>query len=54
MESDGRNRLVLDVLVSPELERWLMGFGPDAEVVSPGWLRDFFRERTVKLAEVYR
>ena len=53
-EPDGRHRLVLHLLVSPEVEQWLMGFGPDAEVVRPAWLRDVFRERATQMVERYR
>lgn len=53
-EPDGRHRLVLDLLVSPEVEQWLLGFGPDAEVVAPDGLRDTLRRRAEAMAARYR
>jgi predicted DNA-binding transcriptional regulator YafY len=52
-EPDGRQRLQLDIRISKEVEQWLLGFGPDAEVIAPGWLRARMRENVAQMAERY-
>jgi hypothetical protein len=39
--------------VCPELEAWILGFGEQAEVISPANLRDRVRERLAAASEVY-
>jgi predicted DNA-binding transcriptional regulator YafY len=45
---DGGLRLTLDVADGSELERWVLGFGPDVVVLEPRWLAD--RVRRLHLA----
>ncbi|RZO54166.1 MAG: WYL domain-containing protein [Sandaracinaceae bacterium] len=42
------------VRVCDELKMWIQGFGPDAEVVEPEWLRTELGERALALATRYR
>lgn len=37
----------------PEFERWILGFGPDAEVISPPWLREAIAARATAMARRY-
>ena len=41
--SDGRLELSLRVADTLEVRRWILGYGPDAEVVEPGALREVLR-----------
>ena len=40
---DKRLEMTLKVGDTPDIRRWLLGFGPDAEVVEPGALREALR-----------
>ena len=42
---DGGVQLTLDVAAPEELERWLLGFAADVEVIEPTWLAELLRER---------
>jgi predicted DNA-binding transcriptional regulator YafY len=44
-EEDGRSILELKVPVTPEVVSWIIGWGPDLEVLSPLSLRTQVRER---------
>ena len=44
----------LNVRMCPEVERWILGFGEDAEVVGPASLRKKIAERATALAARYR
>ena len=44
----------LVVRVCPELERWVLGFGDEAEVISPPELRDKIARRSERLVRLYR
>jgi predicted DNA-binding transcriptional regulator YafY len=46
--------LELHVRTCPELERLILGFGPDAEVLSPPDLRDRIAQKAEELATRYR
>lgn len=50
---DGRVELRLRLGALPEIERWVLGWGPAAEVVGPPELRVRVREAVVTLAELY-
>jgi predicted DNA-binding transcriptional regulator YafY len=47
---DGGVVLELDVAAPEEMERWLLGYGPDAEVLSPASLADRLRRRHIEAA----
>jgi proteasome accessory factor B len=42
------------VRLCPELKAWILGFGADAEVISPPGLRDDIRRSVAAMAMVYR
>jgi len=50
---DGSVELQLVVRACPELERWVLGFGNEAEVVAPPQLRDRITEVSKYLARIY-
>lgn len=52
-EADGRARLVLEILVSKEVEQWVLGFGADAEVIAPAWLREAMGEQAARMSQRY-
>jgi len=43
----------LDVCVCPEVEAWVLGFGEEAEVLQPRWLRDKLAKRVDALRRRY-
>ncbi len=45
--------LSIKLRVCPEVEAWILGFGADAEVLEPTWLRDKIADQAQRLAEVY-
>jgi predicted DNA-binding transcriptional regulator YafY len=47
---DNRLELTLKVADTPDIRRWLLGFGPDAEVVEPPGLREALRLQASALA----
>jgi predicted DNA-binding transcriptional regulator YafY len=49
-EPDGGVVLELDVSAPEEMERWLLGFGPDAQVLSPASLAERIRRRHAEAA----
>ncbi|MGH2369823.1 MAG: WYL domain-containing protein, partial [Chloroflexota bacterium] len=49
---DGRLELSLRVADTLEVRRWILGYGPDAEVVEPGTLREFLRQDAEVLAHM--
>ncbi len=48
--ADGGVVLELDVAMTAELDRWLLGYGPDAEVLAPTALADRIRRRHAEAA----
>jgi predicted DNA-binding transcriptional regulator YafY len=50
--SDGGVHLHLDVSAPEELERWLLGYGPDARVIEPVRLADGIRRSHAQAAEI--
>ncbi|MDX6766872.1 MAG: WYL domain-containing protein [Candidatus Methylacidiphilales bacterium] len=50
---DGRLRLRLRVVQSPELERWILGWGEHAKVIHPPSLCDSIGRRLVVAAQTY-
>ena len=53
VRADGRIDIHLAVRLCPELERWIMSFGEEAEVVAPASLREKIASRAQNLAKVY-
>jgi predicted DNA-binding transcriptional regulator YafY len=51
--ADGAVLLTLTVRTCPELERWILAFGEDAEVLGPDGLREKIAHRTMKAAGLY-
>lgn len=51
--AEERVRVTLHVRVCAELEAWILGFGEDAEVVSPAELRERIARRASRLAGTY-
>jgi predicted DNA-binding transcriptional regulator YafY len=49
---DGRLEMTLQVADTLEVRRWILGYGPDAEVVEPGVLRDTLRQGAEALARM--
>lgn len=49
--ADGRLEMTLRVADTLEVRRWILGYGPDAEVVEPASLRDALQQQAAKLAE---
>lgn len=52
-KSDGKVLMKLEVSVNPELVQWVLGFGPDARVLSPKALVDQVVARSRALIEEY-
>lgn len=50
---DGRLLLRLSVAITVELEQWVLGFGPDAEVMGPDHFVDRIADKTRRAAEHY-
>jgi predicted DNA-binding transcriptional regulator YafY len=50
--ADGSLVLEMTVAAPEELERWLLGYGPDAEVLAPAALADRIWQRHVEAAAV--
>lgn len=48
---DGRVRLVFHVGITPELRRWVLGFGRQARVVRPEGLAAWAREEVGAMGE---
>ncbi len=51
--SDGRVEVVFVIRVCPELERWVLGFGDEAEVVAPPELRNRITKLSERLTRIY-
>jgi predicted DNA-binding transcriptional regulator YafY len=51
---DGQVRVQLRVRVCPELEAWILGFGEQAEVISPAKLRERIASRVSAADHAYR
>jgi predicted DNA-binding transcriptional regulator YafY len=49
--SDGRLELTLRVADTLEVRRWILGYGPDAEVVHPASLRNALQQQATALAD---
>jgi proteasome accessory factor B len=49
---DGRVEMTLQVADTLEVRRWILGYGPDAEVLEPGVLRDSLRQGAEALARM--
>ena len=49
---DGRLEMTLEVADTLEVRRWILGYGPDAEVLEPGVLRDTLRQGAEALARM--
>ena len=49
----GEVHIHLDVCVCPEVEAWVLGFGEEAEVLQPKWLRDKIARRVDALQQRY-
>jgi predicted DNA-binding transcriptional regulator YafY len=47
---DGRLEMTLQVADTLEVRRWVLGYGPDAEVLEPVSLRDTLRQQAEALA----
>lgn len=52
--ADGRLELKLRLGALAEIERWVLGWGADAEVLQPKELRDSIKVTAARLAEIYR
>jgi proteasome accessory factor B len=50
---DGRLEFTLRLDSLDEFQRWILGWGPDAEVMEPAELRDRLREAVAKLVRIY-
>lgn len=51
---DGSVEILLRCAVTPELRQWILGFGPDAQVLEPPALREEIAQALAAAAEVYR
>ncbi|MFE8603933.1 WYL domain-containing protein [Archangium violaceum] len=51
--ADGQVLIHLDVRICPEVEAWILGFGEEAEVLQPRWLRDKISKRVEALRQRY-
>ena len=51
---DGDLRLVLEVGLGPEIERWILGWGEHVEVLAPASLRAAIAGKTARVAALYR
>lgn len=49
-----RVKVEATVLDTAQIRWWLLGFGPQVEVLGPDFLREEFREKAKKLQEMYR
>ncbi len=54
LHEDGRSLLAATVYDTEQLRWWLLGFGGNAEVLRPEWLRDEFRRITSDMVSRYR
>ncbi len=54
IDDDGRHRLVLDIRISPEVEAWLLSYGPSVEVVGPPRLRALIAARVASMNVLYQ
>jgi predicted DNA-binding transcriptional regulator YafY len=52
--ADGSCTLIISTSGVEDLIRWLLSFGPGAEVLSPESLREMLRKRTRSMADIYR
>ena len=52
--ADGGLRLALEVGISPEIERWILGWGEHVEVLAPAGLRATIAGKTARVAALYR
>ncbi|MDD4635491.1 MAG: transcriptional regulator [Dehalococcoidales bacterium] len=50
---DGSLTMTMEINESPELVKWVLGWGDSVEVVSPDWLRDDIKNQTARMAAVY-
>ena len=51
---DGSVEVLLRCAITPELKQWILGFGPDAEVLEPEDLRRDVRDALEQAARRYR
>ncbi len=51
---DGGLELALEVGVSPEVERWILGWGEHVEVLAPATLREIIARKAKRVAALYR
>ena len=51
---DGRIRIALELAETPELCSWILGFGPNAKVISPETLAEKVAVMAMKTAKVYQ
>jgi predicted DNA-binding transcriptional regulator YafY len=49
-DTDEGVRVELNLIVTPELEHWVMGFGASCRVIQPTWLDDEIRQRHANAA----
>ena len=52
-DGDDHFTVTLDLAVSPRFFAWLFGFGTDAEIISPGDVREDAGKRAKQIAEMY-
>ncbi|MDD2251692.1 MAG: transcriptional regulator [Dehalococcoidales bacterium] len=50
---DGSLVMTMEVSQSPELVKWVLGWGDNVEVVSPQWFRDEIKSHTARMAAIY-
>ena len=53
MEAGGDMVMTMEINESPELVKWILGWGDGVEVLSPDWLRDKIKSEILKMAAVY-
>ena len=53
VEAGGDMVMTMEINESPELVKWILGWGDGVEVLSPGWLRDKIKSEILKMAAVY-
>ncbi len=51
--ADGTVVMTMEVNDSPELMRWILGWGDGVEVLSPDWLREKIQDAVVNMVAVY-